>query len=173
MGAFHEGHLSLMRRARADCEIVVVSLFVNPTQFNDSTDLVAYPRDERGDATLAAELGVDLLFAPAPAEVYPSGFATTVSVSGLTDDLEGASAAARTSTASPPWWRSCSTWSRPMSPTSARRTPSRRPCIRRLVRDLDMPVEIAVCPTVRAADGLAPSSRMPISRPTSASGQHL
>src|SRR5438105_12494984 len=76
MGAFHEGHLSLMRRARAQCDEVVVSLFVNPSQFNDATDLEAYPRDESRDAALAAEIGVDYLFAPSPLEVYPDGFDT-------------------------------------------------------------------------------------------------
>src|ERR1700749_1268651 len=74
MGAFHEGHLSLMRRARAECDVVVVSLFVNPTQFNEAADLHAYPRDEGADAAQADELGVALLFAPAPDEVYPAGF---------------------------------------------------------------------------------------------------
>src|SRR5436305_7067327 len=89
MGAFHEGHLSLMRRAREDCDVVVVSLFVNPTQFNEQTDLDRYPRDERRDAALAAEVGVDYLFAPADSEVYPGGFSTTVSVNGPTSSLEG------------------------------------------------------------------------------------
>ena len=78
MGAFHEGHLSLMRRARAQCDVVVVSLFVNPAQFNDPADLAVYPRDAERDADLAAEIGVDHLFAPAVDEVYPRGFATTV-----------------------------------------------------------------------------------------------
>ena len=78
MGAFHEGHLSLMRRARRDCDVVVVSLFVNPAQFNDPADLERYPRDRPRDEALAAEIGVDHLFAPAVNEVYPPGFATTV-----------------------------------------------------------------------------------------------
>jgi len=78
MGALHEGHLSLIRRARATCDEVVVTLFVNPAQFNDPRDLDAYPRDEAHDATLAAEAGADVLFAPPPGEVYPRGFATTV-----------------------------------------------------------------------------------------------
>ncbi|HET9720526.1 MAG TPA: pantoate--beta-alanine ligase, partial [Solirubrobacteraceae bacterium] len=91
MGALHDGHLSLMRRARQDCDLVVVSLFVNPTQFNDSGDLESYPRDETRDARLAEEVGVDILFAPPPEEVYPPGFATTVSIAGLTERLEGAS----------------------------------------------------------------------------------
>ena len=90
MGAFHEGHLSLMRRARRDCDVVVVSLFVNPAQFNDPGDLERYPRDRERDEALAAEIGVDYLFAPSVEEVYPAGFATTVSVDGLTETLEGA-----------------------------------------------------------------------------------
>src|SRR5436305_14426318 len=83
MGAFHEGHLSLIRRAREDCDVVVVSLFVNPTQFNDPADLERYPRNEASDAARAAELGVDLLFTPPPGEMYPDGFATTVHVAGV------------------------------------------------------------------------------------------
>src|SRR5205807_2200728 len=90
MGAFHEGHLSLMRRARQECDEVVVSLFVNPAQFNDPADLERYPRDRERDEALAAELGVDHLFAPPVEEVYPPGFATTVSVAGITETLEGA-----------------------------------------------------------------------------------
>src|SRR4051795_1600206 len=80
MGSLHEGHLSLIRAARAECDEVVVSLFVNPAQFNDATDLAAYPRDEARDAVLASEAGADLLFAPGPDEVYPPGFATEVRV---------------------------------------------------------------------------------------------
>src|ERR1700730_3584246 len=79
MGAFHEGHLALMRRARQDCDEVVVSLFVNPSQFNDAGDLTAYPRDEARDTAMAAEVGVDYVFAPSVEEVYPPGFATSVS----------------------------------------------------------------------------------------------
>ena len=89
MGALHEGHLSLIRRARATCDEVVVSLFVNPAQFNAAGDLAAYPRDEVRDAALAAEAGADLLFAPALDEVYPPGFGTTVHVSGLDRDARG------------------------------------------------------------------------------------
>ena len=125
MGAFHEGHLSLMRRARIECDDVVVSLFVNPTQFNEAADLSAYPRDEERDALLAAEERVDFLFAPPVEEIYPAGFATTVSVSGVTEVLEGASAAVATSTASRRSSPSSSTSSPRTSPTSARRTLSR------------------------------------------------
>ena len=89
MGALHEGHLSLIRRARADCGEVVVSLFVNPAQFNEAADLAAYPRDEARDAALAAEAGADLLWAPAVEDVYPPGFATTVHVAGVSEPLEG------------------------------------------------------------------------------------
>src|SRR5262245_26448533 len=90
MGAFHAGHHSLMRAARERCDEVVVWLFVNPTQFNEASDLAAYPRDEARDAAEAAELGVDVLFAPGAAEMYPDGFATSVRVAGLSDVLEGA-----------------------------------------------------------------------------------
>src|SRR3954469_23919689 len=89
MGAFHDGHLELIRRARAQNDLVVVSLFVNPTQFGPNEDLDAYPRDEARDTALAEELGVDLLFAPPVEEVYPPGFATTVTVGGLTEVLDG------------------------------------------------------------------------------------
>src|SRR5687767_1448380 len=90
MGALHEGHLSLIRRARAQCDQVVVTLFVNPAQFDDSKDLAAYPRDEAQDAGLAAEAGADILFVPSPGEVYPRGFATTVTVDEISAPLEGA-----------------------------------------------------------------------------------
>ena len=89
MGAFHEGHLSLMRHAVAACDEVVVSLFVNPTQFNEAGDLADYPRDERADAQQADALGVDWLFAPPVREMYPDGFATTISVAGVSEPLEG------------------------------------------------------------------------------------
>src|ERR1700682_2259380 len=89
MGALHEGHLSLIERARAQCDRVVVSLFVNPAQFNDAGDLQRYPRSEERDGALAATAGADLLFAPAVEEVYPPGFATTVEVIGSGERLEG------------------------------------------------------------------------------------
>jgi len=90
MGALHEGHLSLIRRAREQCDVVVVSVFVNPAQFNERTDLERYPRSETGDAALAEAAGAALLFAPSVEEVYPPGFATAVEVIGITDRLEGA-----------------------------------------------------------------------------------
>jgi pantoate--beta-alanine ligase len=159
MGAFHEGHLSLMRRARADCDLVVVSLFVNPAQFNDPADLTAYPRDEARDSALAAEIGVDYLFAPPIEEVYPPGFATAVSVAGLTDDLEG-------TFRGPAHFAGVTTVVTKLfnmvGPDAAyfgQKDAQQTAVIRRLVRDLDLPVRIEVCPTVREADGLAMSSR--------------
>lgn len=161
MGAFHEGHLSLMRAARGACDTVVVSLFVNPAQFGAGEDLDAYPRDERRDAELAAAEGVDVLFAPAPDEVYPDGFATTVRVSGLTDVLCG-----------DPGRRGASHFEgvttvvtkllNMVGPDVAyfgQKDAQQALVIRRLVRDLDIPVAIEVRPTVRERDGLALSSR--------------
>src|SRR5689334_5243019 len=89
MGALHEGHLSLLRRAREQCDVVVMSLFVNPAQFNEAADLAMYPRDEARDVELAEREGVEYVFAPSPEEMYPAGFATTVSVAGVTEPLEG------------------------------------------------------------------------------------
>jgi pantoate--beta-alanine ligase len=159
MGAFHEGHLSLMRRAREDCDVVVVSLFVNPSQFNESSDLDAYPRDEQRDALLADQLDVDFLFAPGVEEVYPSGFATTVSVGGITETLEGAHRG-------PAHFDGVTTVVTKLfnmvSPHVAyfgQKDAQQTLVIKRLVRDLDMPVRIEVCPTVREPDGLALSSR--------------
>jgi len=159
MGAFHAGHLSLMRRARVMCDVVVVSLFVNPTQFNDPADLTAYPRDFDRDAGLAAEIGVDYLFAPASSEVYPAGFATTVSVGGVTAPLEGAHRGrahfAGVATVVTKLFNIVG----PDVAFFGQKDAQQALVIRRLVGDLDMPVRIEVCPTVRETDGLALSSR--------------
>ncbi|MBV9473235.1 MAG: pantoate--beta-alanine ligase, partial [Solirubrobacterales bacterium] len=159
MGAFHEGHLSLMRRARTQCEVVVVSLFVNPAQFNDTADLERYPRDERHDAQLAADVGVDYLFAPPPAEVYPPGFATTVSVRGLTETLEGRHRGSRHFDGVTTVVTKLLNIVGPDVAYFGRKDAQQALVIGRLVRDLDMPVRIEVCPTVRDRDGLALSSR--------------
>jgi pantoate--beta-alanine ligase len=159
MGAFHEGHLSLMRRARQDCDVVVVSLFVNPTQFNDPADLTAYPRDAERDATLAAELGVDYLFAPAAEEIYRPGFATTVSVGGVTETLEGAHRGRAHFDGVTTVVTKLFNIVGPGVAYFGQKDAQQALVIRRLVRDLDMPVRIEVCPTVREADGLALSSR--------------
>lgn len=161
MGAFHDGHLSLIRRARRDCEVVVVSLFVNPTQFAPSEDLDAYPRDEQRDAALAEAEGVDLLFAPPLGEVYPDGFATAVTVGGITEMLEG-----HPTRRGPSHFAGVTTVVTKLfnmaSPDVAyfgQKDAQQALVLRKLVRDLDMPVRIEVCPTVRDPDGLALSSR--------------
>jgi pantoate--beta-alanine ligase len=159
MGAFHAGHHALMRAARAEQDAVVVSLFVNPTQFNDPEDLAAYPRSEDEDAAQAAELGVDVLFAPPVSEVYPEGFATTVSVSGLTSILEGAERG-------PGHFAGVCTvvckLLNMVAPDVAyfgQKDAQQVAVVKRMVRDLDIPVRIEVLPTVREPDGLALSSR--------------
>jgi pantoate--beta-alanine ligase len=159
MGALHEGHLSLMRRARQQCEIVVMSLFVNPTQFNDAGDLNVYPRDELRDAALADAIGVDYLFAPPVDEVYPPGFATSVSVSGVTDGLEGEHRGRQHFDGVATVVTKLLNMVAPSVAYFGQKDAQQALVIRRLVRDLDLPVRIEVCPTVRADDGLALSSR--------------
>ena len=159
MGAFHEGHLSLMRRAREECDVVVVSLFVNPAQFNDPADLTAYPRDAGRDAALAAELGVDYLFAPAAEEVYPPGFATTVSVRDVTETLEGAHRGRGHFDGVATVVTKLFNIVGPDVAYFGQKDAQQATVIKRLVRDLDLPVRIEVCPTVREPDGLALSSR--------------
>ncbi len=158
MGAFHEGHLSLIRAARASCDVVVVWLFVNPNQFNDPSDLVNYPRDEERDAALAAESGADILFAPTVEAVYPTGFATTVTVAGLGDILEGAHR--------PGHFTGVATVVAKMlnmvGPHVAffgAKDAQQVAVVRRMVADLDIPTRIEVLPIVREPDGLAMSSR--------------
>jgi pantoate--beta-alanine ligase len=159
MGALHEGHLSLIRAARSECDLVVVSLFVNPAQFNESSDLEHYPRDERRDAELACDAGADVLFAPSVEEVYPAGFATTVEVLGLTDVLEGEVRGSE-------HFRGVTTVVTKLfgmvTPDVAyfgQKDAQQLAVIRRLVADLDLPVELVAVPTARDSDGLALSSR--------------
>lgn len=159
MGAFHEGHLSLMRRAREACDVVVVSLFVNPAQFNEASDLAAYPRDESGDMRLAEAEGVDFVFAPAVEEMYPAGFSTTVSVSGLSEVLEGVERGRRHFDAVTTVVMKLFNIVGPDIAYFGQKDAQQALLIRRLVRDLAMPLKIEVCPTVREADGLAMSSR--------------
>ncbi|MFL5883498.1 MAG: pantoate--beta-alanine ligase [Thermoleophilaceae bacterium] len=161
MGFFHEGHLSLMRAARRDCDFVVVSLFVNPAQFAEGEDLDAYPRDEERDARLAEAEGVDLLFAPPPDEVYPPGFSTHVEVEGLTEVLEG-----DPSQRGAAHFRGVTTVVAKLfnmvAPDVAyfgQKDAQQALVIRKMARDLDMPIDIEVLPTVRDPDGLALSSR--------------
>jgi pantoate--beta-alanine ligase len=158
MGAFHEGHLSLVRAARATCDLVVVWLFVNPTQFNDASDLVNYPRDEDRDAALAAECGADILFAPTVEEVYPAGFATTVTVAGLADVLEGAHRPGHFAGVATVVAKMLN-MVRPDVAFFGAKDAQQVAVVRRMAADLDLGVEIEVLPIVREADGLAMSSR--------------
>ncbi|HEX2102107.1 MAG TPA: pantoate--beta-alanine ligase [Solirubrobacteraceae bacterium] len=159
MGALHEGHLSLIRAARAASDVVVVSLFVNPTQFNDPADLDSYPRDEARDAGLAQRAGADLLFAPPVAEVYPEGFATTVRVAGLTEHLEGAHRGTAHFDGVATVVAKLLNMVAPDAAYFGQKDAQQVAVIRRLVRDLDLPVRVETCPTVREPDGLALSSR--------------
>jgi pantoate--beta-alanine ligase len=158
MGYFHEGHLSLMRRARADCDVVVVSLFVNPTQFGPGEDFHHYPRDVERDERLAAAEGVDVMFAPEAADMYAEGYATYVNVERLTDVLCGARR--------PGHFRGVATVvakllniCRPTVAYFGRKDYQQAQVIRRLAADLNCGVKIEVLPIVREADGLAMSSR--------------
>lgn len=159
MGYFHEGHLSLMRRAREECGFVVVSLFVNPAQFNDPADLASYPRDEPRDAAMAATAGAALLFAPDPAEIYPPGFATTISVAGVAEPMEGEARGASHFQGVATVVAKLFNIVQPDVAYFGQKDAQQALVIRRMVRDLDLPVHIEVCPTVREPDGLAMSSR--------------
>ena len=162
MGFLHDGHVSLLRAARAECDLVVMSLFVNPTQFGPGEDLDRYPRDEERDLRLAAEAGVDFVYAPAVEEVYPEGFATTVEVERqLTGVLDGDPARRGAG-----HFRGVTTvvakLFNSVGPDVAyfgQKDAQQAAVIRRMVRDLDIPVRIEVLPTVREPDGLAMSSR--------------
>ena len=158
MGSFHEGHLSLFGAARDECDTVVASLFVNPAQFGDSADLASYPRDEEHDAELAREAGVDILFAPSPAAMYPPGFQTWVDVEHLSKGLEG--------TKRPGHFRGVATVClkfftiiRPQRAYFGQKDAQQVAVVRRMVLDLDLELELRVLPIVRDADGLALSSR--------------
>jgi pantoate--beta-alanine ligase len=159
MGAFHEGHLSLMRRARLECDEVVVSLFVNPAQFDEQHDLNAYPRDEGRDGLLAAEENVDFLFAPAADEIYPDGFATTVSVSGITDVLEGVSRGRAHFDGVTTVVTKLLNIVAPDVAYFGQKDAQQALVIGHLVRDLNLSARIEICPTIREPDGLALSSR--------------
>ena len=158
MGAFHEGHLSLIRAARAACDLVVVWLFVNPTQFNEAADLANYPRDEERDAALAAASGADILFAPTVEQVYPAGFATTVTVAGLGETLEGAHRPGHFAGVATVVAKMLNMAGPDVAYFGAKDA-QQVAVVRRMVRDLDIPTRIEVLPTVRDADGLALSSR--------------
>ncbi len=162
MGYFHDGHLALMRRARAECDTVVVSVFVNPIQFRPGEDLSAYPRDERRDMALAQEVGIDLFFAPSAEEMYLPDHCTEVRVrGGLTEVLCGAP-----ERRGPEHFDGVTTvvaklfnLVQPDRAYFGQKDAQQALVVQSMVRDLDFPVEIVVCPTVRDRDGLALSSR--------------
>lgn len=158
MGALHEGHLSLIHEARAMCDVVVVSVFVNPAQFSPAEDFNSYPRDLTRDAALLAEYNVDYVFAPTVEEIYPSGFSTYVTVEGVSDELEGASR--------PGHFRGVTTVVailfnvvKPDFAFFGQKDAQQAVLIKRMVRDLAFNTEIVVLPIVREASGLAMSSR--------------
>jgi pantoate--beta-alanine ligase len=158
MGALHEGHLSLMRAAKAQCQLVAVSIFVNPLQFGPTEDLTKYPRSFERDRELLEKEAVDILFAPTPEEMYPAGAVTYVIVEGLSEKLCGNSR--------PGHFRGVTTVVAKLfhivEPDFAffgQKDAAQATIIRRMVRDLNLPVEIVVCPIVREPDGLAMSSR--------------
>lgn len=158
MGALHDGHMSLVREARKQSDRVIVTIFVNPMQFNNQDDLAKYPRDEAQDMALLQAEGVDVLFAPGVDEVYPDGFATVVSVSGVSEPLEGAFR--------PGHFAGMATVvTKLFGMTQAGRAFfgekdwQQLQVVRRMVEDLNIPVRIIGCPTIREEDGLAMSSR--------------
>jgi pantoate--beta-alanine ligase len=158
MGYLHEGHLSLVRRARDECASVAASIFVNPTQFGANEDLSKYPRDLKRDLTLLEEAGADLVWTPTPEIMYPPGFQTWVAVEELTQPLEGA--------VRPGHFRGVTTVVaklfnavQPQKAYFGQKDAQQAAVITRMTRDLDFPIEIVICPTVREKDGLAMSSR--------------
>jgi pantoate--beta-alanine ligase len=158
LGGLHAGHVALFEAARAECDTVVASVFLNPAQFGEAADLASYPHDEAADARIAGEAGVDLLFAPAPAEIYPPGFQTWIEVEQLSRVLEGAQR--------PGHFRGVATVClklfnivRPRHAYFGQKDAQQVAVVRRLVRDLELELEIRVVPTVRDEDGLALSSR--------------
>ncbi len=158
MGALHEGHLSLVRASKARCDATAVSIFVNPLQFGPSEDLASYPRSLERDSKLLDELGVDLLFVPAAEEMYPAGATTYVLVEALSDKLDGASR--------PGHFRGVATVVaklfaiiRPDFAFFGQKDAAQVAVLRKMASDLNLDVELAVCPIVRDADGLALSSR--------------
>jgi len=158
MGYFHEGHLSLMRRARQECDVVVISIYVNPLQFGPREDFDRYPRDLQRDLKMAEEVGVDIVFAPSDEDMYPEGYQTFVEVTELTRSLEGFYR--------PGHFRGVTTVVAklfnivlPHKAYFGEKDFQQLRVVQRMVRDLNFPIEIVPCPTVRETDGLAMSSR--------------
>jgi pantoate--beta-alanine ligase len=176
MGALHDGHLSLITLAKAHADCVVASIFLNPTQFAPTDDFDAYPRDEARDAELLTSVGCDLLYAPTVAEMYPDGFATTVTVSGVSEPMDGQARPghfAGVATVVAKLLTQCA----PDVAVFGEKDYQQLQVIRRMARDLDLPVQIIGGPTARAADGLALSSRnaylSEVERATAATLSHV
>jgi pantoate--beta-alanine ligase len=160
MGFLHEGHVSLLRRAAEEADVVVLSIFVNPTQFNDPADLQAYPRNEERDLALAAEAGTHIAFLPEAHEVYPEGYATTVRIDGpITETLEGAFRGPGHFYGVATVVAKLFSMVQPDAAFFGQKDAQQCVVVRRLIRDLNLPVELVVCPTVREPDDLAMSSR--------------
>lgn len=158
MGALHEGHLSLIGRCRAENDVAIMTLFVNPIQFNRKDDLDRYPRDLERDSRMARETGVDIIFAPGMAQMYPQGFATYITVEGITDRWEAASRPGHfrgVATVCAKLFTIC----RPHRAYFGQKDYQQSLVVRRMVSDLNLDLETIVLPTVREADGLALSSR--------------
>jgi pantoate--beta-alanine ligase len=158
MGALHEGHLSLVRRAKEECASVGVSIFVNPTQFAPEEDLDAYPRDLTSDAAMLEAVGADLVWAPSEKEVYPPGFQTWVTVEDLTKPLEGAHREGHFQGVTTVVAKLFNAF-QPNNAYFGQKDAQQALVVKRMARDLDYPLEVIVCPTVREPDGLAMSSR--------------
>ena len=158
MGALHEGHLSLVRAAKAECDIAAVSIFVNPTQFGPNEDFSKYPRTFEQDCALLEREGVDLIFAPTVDDMYPAGVSTFVLVEGVSDRLDGASRPGHfrgvTTVVSKLFHIVC-----PHKAFFGQKDAAQVAVLRKMVRDLNCPLQLVVCPIVREADGLAMSSR--------------
>ena len=158
MGALHEGHLTLMRTAKAACDVVIASVFVNPTQFGPNEDFEAYPRDLNKDAALCEEAGADLIFHPEPEEMYPDGFCSSVNMTGLTDALCGKSRPIH-------FQGVCTVVSKlfniaaPDNAYFGEKDAQQLAIIKRMVKDLNFDIKITGCPIIREEDGLAKSSR--------------
>jgi len=158
MGALHEGHMSLIRAARAPGRFVAVSIFVNPTQFGPGEDLEKYPRPVEADLALCRSAGVDLVFMPSPEQMYPEGFATSVHVAGLTDGLCGPHRPGHFDGVATVVTKLFNII-QPDTAYFGQKDAQQAAVIRRMTEDLNLPIEIVVCPTVRERDGLALSSR--------------
>jgi len=159
MGALHDGHLSLIAKAKEIADIAVVSIFVNPTQFGAGEDFQAYPRDTQRDSQLAAGANTDVLFIPTAQEVYPSGFATTISVAGLTEPLEGQQRGAAHFNGVTTVVAKLLNMTSPDVLLMGQKDAQQAIVVGRMIKDLDLTVGLEVCPTVREPDGLALSSR--------------